>query len=117
MIPVYLAVALLKLTPALDFISKLFEPLMKYFGLPGSIALAVVTGTFVNLYAALAVIAGFHLTARQITILAIMLGISHSQIMETAIVVKMKSRPLAVALSRVVFSLIIGFSLNLILPV
>ena len=116
MIPVYVGVELLKLTPVLDFIGKFCQPLMKYFGLPGNIALAYVTGTFVNIYAALAVIAGFHLNTREITILAIMLGISHSQLMEAAIVVKMKARPVVVTLSRVIFSLLIGLFLNLILP-
>jgi hypothetical protein len=116
MIPVYVGVELLKLTPILDFIGKSCEPLMKYFGLPGNIALAYVTGTFINIYAALAVIAGFHLNTREITILAIMLGISHSQLMEAAIVVKMKARPVVVTLSRVLFSLLIGFLLNLIFP-
>lgn len=117
MIPVYVGVELLKLTPVLGYVSKACEPLMKYFGLPGGIALAVVTGTFVNLYAALAVIASFSLNTRQITILAIMLGISHSQIMEAAIVAKMKARPVLVTLSRVLFSLLIGFLLNIFIPV
>lgn len=116
MIPVYVGVELLKLTPVLDYVSKFCEPLMKYFGLPGGIALAVVTGTFINLYAALAVIAGFSLNTRQITILAIMLGISHSQIMEAAIVAKMRARPVLVTLSRVLFSLFIGFLLNIFIP-
>lgn len=78
--------------------------------------MAIVTGNFVNIYAALAVLAGLQLTARQVTILAIMLGISHSQVMETAIVVKMKARPLLVTILRVLFSFVIGFLLNLALP-
>ena len=116
MVPVYIAVALLKLTPAIDFISGLFQPLMIFFGLPGETALAYVTGTIVNLYAALAVTAGLELTVRQITILAIMLGISHSQIMESAVLTQMKSRPLLVTSARVAFSFVAGLILNLILP-
>ncbi|OGC94873.1 MAG: hypothetical protein A2W25_14210 [candidate division Zixibacteria bacterium RBG_16_53_22] len=116
MVPVYVVVALLKLTPAIDFVSGLFEPIMVYFGLPGESALAYVTGSFVNLYAALAVIAGLELTARQITILAIMLGVSHSQIMESAILAKMNARPLWISLARVAFSFICGVILNLIIP-
>jgi len=116
MAPIYVAVALLKLTPAMDYVSGLFEPIMVYFGLPGESALAYVTGSFVNIYAALAITAGLGLTVRQITILAIMLGISHSQIMESAILIKMKARPLAVSLARIIFSFICGWILNLILP-
>lgn len=117
MVPVYIAVALLKLTPVIDYISDLFKPFMIYFGLPGSTALALVTGTFVNIYAALAITAGLGLSAREVTILAVMLGISHSQIMEGAILIKMKSKPFLVMSARVVFSFIMGLLLNLILPV
>jgi hypothetical protein len=84
--------------------------------LPGQSALAYVTGSFVNIYAALAVIAGLEMTARQVTILAIMLGISHSQVMESAILVKIKARPVVVISARVIFSFFCGLILNLILP-
>jgi len=116
MIPVYVVTAILKLTPALDYISGLFEPLMKYVGLPGSSAIALVTGTFVNLYAAAAIVASIDMTTRQLTILALILGFSHSQIMETAIIGKMKARPYFVAPLRVLFGLFSGFVLHLILP-
>ncbi len=116
MIPVYLIVALLKLTPIFEIISKFFEPFMTYFGLPGNSALAYITGTFVNLYAALAVVAGIDITGRQVTILAIMMGISHSQIMEGAVLTRMKARPIIVTAARVIFSLVSGMALNLVLP-
>jgi hypothetical protein len=116
MIPVYLVVSILKLTSILDTISRLFEPFMIYFGLPGDSALAYVTGTFVNLYAALAIVAGIDVTGRQVTILAIMMGISHSQIMEGAVLAKMKARPVIVTTTRVIFSFACGIVLNLVLP-
>jgi hypothetical protein len=117
MIPVYLVVAILKLTPLFDILSRFFEPFMTYFGLPGNSALAYVTGTFVNLYAALAIVAGIDITGRQVTILAIMMGISHSQIMESAILAKMKARPIIISTARVIVSLACGLALNLVLPV
>jgi hypothetical protein len=117
MIPVYVIVYFLKFTPVIDYISSLFEPFMVYFGLPGQSALCYVTGSFVNLYAALAIIAGLDLTGRQVTILAVMMGISHSQIMETAILAQMKARPAIVTTARIVFSLVVGYILNLVMPV
>ena len=117
MAPVYIVTAILKLTPALDHISAFFEPLMKHLGLPGSSAIALVTGTFVNLYAAAAIVAGLDMSARQLTILAIVLGFSHSQIMETAIIGKMKAKPYLVTPLRVIFGLLAGLTLNLIMPV
>jgi len=116
MIPVYIVIALLKLTPVLDFISGIFQPLMKYVGLPGSSAIALVTGTFVNLYAAAAIVAGLDMTSRQLTILALILGFSHSQIMETAIIGKMKAKAYLVTPARILFGLLAGFILHLILP-
>jgi hypothetical protein len=64
----------------------------------------------------LAVLAGLQITARQMTILAIMLGLSHSQVMETAIVTKMKARPFLVTILRVLFSLVVGFLINHLMP-
>ena len=116
MAPVYILTAILKLTPAIDFISNFFEPLMKYLGLPGSSAIALVTGTFVNLYAAAAIIAGLEMSSRELTILALVLGFSHSQIMETAIVGKMKAKPYFVTPLRVIFGLAAGLLLHTVLP-
>jgi hypothetical protein len=96
-------------------VGGLFEPFMEFFGLPGESAVAIVTGTFVNLYAAAAVVADLEMTGRQLTILALILGVSHSQIMETAIVGKMKARPYLVTPLRVIFSLCAGFALNIIM--
>jgi hypothetical protein len=114
-IPVYIVTALLKLTPFFEYVGGIFEPFMKFIGLPGESAVAIVTGTFVNLYAAAAVVADLEMDARQLTILALILGISHSQIMETAIVGKMRARPYLVTPLRVIFSLCAGFVLNLVL--
>lgn len=116
MIPVYIFVAILKQTPVFDYLGAVFQPYMKYLGLPGEAALAIVTGTVVNLYASAAVLADLNLTAREITIVALILGISHSQIMETAIVSRMRAKPLYVTAMRVVFSLFAGFVLNLVWP-
>jgi len=112
MIPVYIFVAILKQTPLFNYLSGLFQPLMTYFGLPGKAALAIITGTFVNLYAAAAVTVDLHLTTREVTIMALILGISHSQVMETAIVAKMKGRPVLVTSLRVIFAFTAGFLLN-----
>ena len=114
-IPVYVLTALLKLTPFFEYVGRLFEPFMKFFGLPGESAVAIVTGTFVNLYAAAAVVADLDMTTKQLTILALILGVSHSQIMETAIIGKMRARPYLVTPLRVIFSLCAGFILNLLM--
>jgi len=116
MTPVYIFISILKKLEILDWLAVYFSPLMKYFGLPGEAALAVLTGWVVNLYGAIAVLAGLNLSVRQVTILAVMLGISHSLFIETAIIRRMNARPWIILIGRITVSLIVGFILNLILP-
>ena len=85
LIPVYLIVTFIRLTPIIGWISVIFKPLMFLFGLPGEAAIVLVLGNTLNLYAALGAIASLTLTVKQITILAVMLAFSHSMIVETAI--------------------------------
>ncbi len=116
MIPVYIIIAIMKELGVVEWMAIVFSPYMKYFGLPGEAALVIVSGWTVNLYGAIAALAGLSFTARQVTILGIMLGITHSLVMETAIITRMKGRPLIVLLFRLGMGLIAGFVMNLILP-
>jgi len=85
MIPVYVIISVLARTPVLGAVANFFKPAMGIWGLPGDAALAMVLGHFVNLYAALAVIAAGHWDPTAVTVAAVILGISHSHIMESAI--------------------------------
>lgn len=85
MIPVYVIIAILARTPVLPAIANFFQPAMGIWGLPGDAALAMVLGHFVNLYAALAVIAAGHWDPAAVTVAAVILGISHSHVMESTI--------------------------------
>lgn len=113
--PVYTLTSLLKITPLFEILSNLFKPFMKFFGLPGDAALAVIMGNLVNLYAAVAVIAGLSLTQREITILALILLISHSQILESGIFFEIKTRFWFILIFRILVSFGMGILLNLIL--
>jgi hypothetical protein len=112
MVPVYAAVTFLKFTPVLKAIAAFCAPAMRFFALPGDAALALVMGNAVNLYAAIAVMITIHLEPAQITLLAVMLGISHSQVMETTIMNKMKINGWAVMALRMVMSLLVGLVLG-----
>ena len=85
MIPVYIIIAILARTPVLPAIADFFQPAMGIWRLPGDAALAMVLGHFVNLYAALAVIAAGQWDPDAVTVAAIILGISHSHLMESAV--------------------------------
>ncbi|BES65487.1 nucleoside recognition protein [Gottschalkiaceae bacterium SANA] len=84
--PVYFVVAVLSRSGGLELIAHWFEPIMRMFGLPGEAALVLVLGNAVNLYAALGAIAVISLTRGQLTVLALMLGFSHSLFVESAVV-------------------------------
>lgn len=116
MVPVYILIAILKELGVVGWMAVVFTPYMKFFGLPGEAALVIVSGWTVNLYGAIAALAGLEFTVRQVTILATMLGITHSLVLETAIITRMKGRPVTVLAFRISMGIIAGFIMNLILP-
>src|SRR5690606_38598532 len=65
-VPAYMAVSLLARTPALDWIAKGAGPLLRWFGLPGAAA-------------------SLTLTAKEATILALILSMAHALVVETAV--------------------------------
>lgn len=87
-LPVFTVIKVLEHTPAIVWISQVFDPLMRFVGLPGEAALAVVTGMLFNFYAALGIILALGLSAWQITIVAVILSCCHELVLETAIIKK-----------------------------
>lgn len=110
--PVYTAITILRATPALDWFAALCAPAMKYFGLPGESALALIVGNLVNLYASIGVIAGLKLQPQQLTLLSLMLLVSHSQILESAVFAQIKTRFILLSIFRLSLSLFLGWSLH-----
>ena len=108
MIPVYVIVSILDHTPVLPAIARWFEPYMQLWHMPGEAALAMVLGHFVNIYAALAVIAAGGWDPAAVTIAGVILGISHSHVMEGAIFRKMR----APAFVLIVLRVVVGWSLG-----
>jgi hypothetical protein len=85
MLPLYVAMDLLKGTAAFRVLGAAFAPAMGPFGLPGPAALAFVAGGLLNLYAAIAIIVPLHLTAWQVTQCGLMMGIAHNLVVEGAV--------------------------------
>ena len=85
MIPTMVLVQILKVTGLLSSMAAAAAPLMDFFGLPGESSLVLVTGGLVNVYAAIAVAVNIPLTAKGMTILAVMVLIAHNLIVETAV--------------------------------
>lgn len=110
------AMMLLKYFNILPWISELISPVFKYFGLPGSAALAYLSGYFVNCYSAIAVISSLDMDWRAVTIIATMVLCSHSMILETAVLRKTGASAARMVVVRTLTALALGFILNLILP-
>lgn len=116
MVPIYVCVTFLKYTPALHWLAVAFQPLMRLAGLPGEAAMVLVVGNVLNLYAAIATILSLTLSARNITILAIMLTISHNLFVESGVSHKTGVPGWLFFIMRLGIGMVAGIVLNLILP-
>jgi len=87
-IPIYILADILYFYNILSYISFLIEPFTSFIGLPKEAALAIISGMFLNLYAAIAFAAPLDMTPHQWSILAVFLGVCHSLIVESVIMKK-----------------------------
>ena len=111
-VPLYVAVTLLKDTPVLDLLGKVFAPVMGIFGLPGEAAFAFVAAFLLNLYAAIAVIAPLHLSPFQVTQCGLMMGIAHSLVVEGGVLSTTGARGGVLTLCRLVIASAAGLLLR-----
>lgn len=116
MIPISLGVRLLQHFGVIAWLAQFLNPVFQYMGLPGASAIAFLTAASVTTYAGLAVMLSMELTMRQATILAIMACLCHALPLESAVVKKVGSKPVQMAVIRVVAAFVAGFLLNIILP-
>jgi hypothetical protein len=111
-VPCYIAIEFIKHLGLIETVSNFFKPVMSIFGLPGESALGLIAGYFINLYAAIAVIAPLQLSAKDMTIIALMLGISHSLPVETGVTKQTGVNAWPLLFARVLFSLLAGIMVN-----
>jgi len=115
--PVYTVVTALRYTPVLKAFALFMAPVMSYFRLPGESAMAFILGNFINLYAGLGVITALRLSTAQLTVLSLMLLISHSQLLETAVFFQIRAKWWLLWFIRLVVSFLAGAGLgHLIVP-
>lgn len=109
--PVYTGVTILRYTPVLRAFAEFTAPFMKYFRLPGEAAMALILGNFINLYAGLGAVTALRLSGPQLTVLSLMLLLSHSQILETAVFFQIRAKWWLLWFIRLVVSALAGFGL------
>jgi hypothetical protein len=88
-IPIYIIADILYYYNVLEKAAFLFKPFTGLLGLPAEAALSLISGIFLNLYAAVAFAAPLEMTPHQWSVLAIFLGVCHSLIVENVIMKKM----------------------------
>ena len=116
MIPVSLAVTVLKFTGILDILAEFLNPAFSLLGLPGESAIVFITSICLNIYSAIAVISTLSFSGRELTILALMCLISHSLFIETPVQKKTGSSAIKISAVRIIYSFAGAVMLNLILP-
>ena len=87
-IPIYILADILFYYNTLEYVSFIVEPFTSILGLPAEAALAIISGIFLNLYAAVAFAAPLDMTPHQWSVLAVFLGICHSLVVESVIMKK-----------------------------
>ncbi len=110
-VPFYIAIDLLRHTQLANIIGNFLSPFMKPFGLTGKMAVAIISGYLVNLYAAIAALVPLNPTWQQVTIVGLMTGISHNLIVEGAILHKTGTNALFTIVFRITVSIIAGLIL------
>jgi len=113
MAPVYLIVTLLGETPVMGWVARLAQPLMGLLGLPGEAAGALVIGNVINQYAAIGAIAAIPMNTREITVISLVLLISHNILIETAVSKRTGIKVRSLVLIRIFGGLAAGIILNL----
>ena len=116
MIPVSLCVSLLQFYGVIEVMARCIDPVFRYVGLPGSSAIAFLTGAFVTGYAGMAVMLSMVLTLRQATIISLMICLCHALPMESAVARKTGSSFIRMSLIRIVMAFVCAFYLNAVLP-
>ncbi len=116
MVPTMAVVQVLKVLGVLGFLAREAAPFMKYFGLPGEASLALLTGGLVNIYAAIAVAVNIPMTAKSMTVLAIMVLIAHNLIVETAVQSKTGTPAAIMLITRLSAAFLAGLLFGRIIP-
>lgn len=113
-IPIYLIADIMYYYNILSYISFIVEPFTSILNLPPETALAIISGMFLNLYAAVAFAAPLEMTSHQWTILAVFLGVCHSLVVESVILKKIGISNIYSYTLRIIGGIFIAYSITLL---
>lgn len=116
MVPASLAVFVLERIGALEIVARWFAPVTEQLGLPGSATIAIVSGTFINLYPVVAIIPALALTVRQVVIIALFSLVCHNLLVEVAVTRRNGTPALRMIVVRVGGAIALAWVMNALLP-
>jgi len=108
-VPIFILADILYFYNLLSYVAFLVEPFTSILGLPVEASLSIISGMFLNLYAAVAFAAPLELTPHQWTTLAVFLGVAHSLVVESVIMKKVGISNRYSYILRIVSGLIVAF--------
>jgi hypothetical protein len=115
MIPAYGVTLVLERLGVVQWLAVLARPLMSLLGLPGDAAVPLMVGYVLNIYAAVGAMQALHLSAPQITVLAIAILIGHNLLVEGAVLHRAGMNGFAFGALRVVAGLAAAAVANLLM--
>jgi spore maturation protein SpmB len=107
-VPLSAAVAALQRAGALAWLGRILSPAMGVFGLPGEAAVALVSGSLVGVYGAIAASSSIPLTGVQMTVLALMVLTAHNLVVESAVQARSGTSGIRMALLRIAGAVVLG---------
>lgn len=108
-IPIYIIADVLFYYNLLSYVSFIVEPITTSIGLPAEASLSIISGMFLNVYAAIAFAAPLDLSIHQWTILAVFGGICHALVVESVIMKKIGLTNTYSYVLRIVSGFIVAF--------
>jgi len=115
MIPAYALALVLQKLGVITALAHVAQPVMSLMGLPGSAAVPLVLGYVLNVYAAVGAMTALHLSAQQITVLALAILIGHNLLVEGAVLRKAGMSGLGFGVLRAVSGLLAAGAANLLM--
>jgi hypothetical protein len=115
MIPAYALALVLQKLGVITALAHVAQPVMSLMGLPGSAAVPLVLGYVLNVYAAVGAMTALHLSAQQITVLALAILIGHNLLVEGAVLRKAGMSGLGFGVLRAVSGLLAAGVANLLM--
>ncbi|HXU10686.1 MAG TPA: nucleoside recognition domain-containing protein [Candidatus Binatia bacterium] len=107
-IPTFVVMDFLKRMGVIDRIGEACAPVMTLFRLPGEAAIPVLLGLLLNVFTATAALGSLGLSGGQVTTLALMVGMAHTLVIETAVLKSAGARVLSLLGYRLLMAVLVG---------